>query len=132
MIRILLVSPDRNYFTDFELVLNKNYDVETVLAETGENALKIVSDTEIDLVVTDEDLGDMTNLEFARRLIKLSPMINCASVSGLSHDAFHEASEGLGIMWQLPVNPGKTDAERMMERLQTLTRISLVRSGNCS
>ena len=49
----------------------------------------------------------MTNLEFAGKLIKLNPMINCASVSSLPSNEFHEASEGLGMMCQLSFPPGK-------------------------
>ena len=120
MIKILLVSPDKSSFADFEPGLNENADVEIMRAETGESALKMVSETVVDLIVTDENLGDMTNMEFAGRLIKLNPMINCASVSSLSHDEFHEESEGFGIMCQLPVNPGKRDAEGMMEKIRNL------------
>jgi hypothetical protein len=81
-------------------------------------ALGIASDTAIDLVVTDEQLGDMTGLEFAGKLLAVNPMINCASVNHLPHEAFHEASEGLGLMAQLPVHPGKEHAEELLQRLK--------------
>ena len=71
-------------------------------------------------MVTDERLGDMTGLEFAGRLLSVNPIINCAPVSRLSPEDFHEVSEGLGLMAQLPVQPSKEDAEKLLQRLRNL------------
>jgi len=71
-------------------------------------------------MVTDEDLGDMKGLQLAERPLKINPMINCAIVSPLSAEAFHEASEGLGIVAQLPVKPGKKQAEELLNKLKKL------------
>ena len=121
---IILVSPNKDTFSDFEVGLNQNADIEIIHADSGERALKTISDRTVDLVVTDEVLGDMTNIEFAGRLIRVNPMIHCASVSGLSPEAFHEASEGLGIMCQLSVHPGKAEAEILLAKLEILTQIA--------
>jgi two-component SAPR family response regulator len=122
MFKIMLVSHDKNFFSDFVISLSQNTDVEITSAESGEGALKKISSTAVDLVVTDEDLGDMSNIEFAGRLVKINPMINCALVSSLSPEAFHEASEGLGIMSQLSAHPGKREADGLMEKLRILIR----------
>jgi CheY-like chemotaxis protein len=100
--------------------LKEHDDVELLTTESGEKALAMVSESAVDLVVTDEELGDMTGLEFARRLISLNPMINCATVSGLEPERFHEVSEGLGLMDQLPTRPGKEDAERLLRNLRLI------------
>jgi len=47
-------------------------------------------------------------------------MINCACVSPLPPEDFHETSEGLGVLMQLPVNPGKFEAEDLLKRLKNL------------
>jgi hypothetical protein len=47
-------------------------------------------------------------------------MINLAVVSSLSHEDFHEASEGLGILVQLPPSPGEEDGSKLFE---TITQI---------
>ena len=122
MFKIMLVSPDKNSFSDFVAGLNQNTDVEIIRAESGEVAFKKISDTAVDLVVTDEDLGDMTNMEFAERLVRINPMINCALVSSSSPEAFHEASEGLGIICQLSAHPGKKEADGLIEKLRILNR----------
>jgi hypothetical protein len=55
-----------------------------------------------------------------KKLLSINPMINCAAVSPLPHEAFHEASEGLGVLAQLPVAPGKPDAEKLLRHLKDI------------
>ena len=118
------MSPDENSLSSLASALKEHDDVELYRAESGETALDIASDTTIDLMVTDERLGDMTSLEFAGRLFLLNPMINCASVSSLSSEKFHEVSEGLGLMAQLPIQPGKEDAEKLLQNLRHIKSLT--------
>lgn len=120
MMKLLLVSPDKSPLSGLASALKEHDDVELLTTESGEKALAMVSESAVDLLVTDEELGDMTGLEFARRLISLNPMINCATVSGLEPERFHEVSEGLGLMDQLPTRPGKEDAERLLRNLRLI------------
>ena len=120
MLKLLLVSPNKASLSGLASALVEHGDVDLSWAESGEKALDIASDTAIDLVVTDERLGDMTGLEFAGRLLSVNPIINCASVSHLSPEDFHEVSEGLGLMAQLPIQPSKEDAEKLLQRLRNL------------
>ncbi len=120
MFKLLLVCPDKASLSGLASALAVHDEVDLSWAKSGELALDIVSDSTIDLVITDEQLGDMTGIEFADRLLSVNPRINCASVSGLSPDKFHDASEGLGLMAQLPVRPGKEDAEKLMQCLRYL------------
>jgi CheY-like chemotaxis protein len=91
-------------------------------SESGGKALDRVADTLFDLVVTDESLGDMTGLELAERMLSINPMIHCAALSSLSPKEFHEASEGLGLLAQLPAVPDKTQADELLQRLMDLKR----------
>ena len=124
MLKLLLVSPDKDSLSAFASALVKDGDVDLSWAESGERALEIASDTNIDLAVTEESLGDMTGLKFAGRLLSVNPMITCASVSSLSPEDFHEASEGLGLMAQLPIQPGKEHAEELLQRLRYLKNLT--------
>ena len=124
MLKLLLVSPDKDSLSAFASALVKDGDVDLSWAESGERALEIASDTNIDLAVTEESLGDMTGLKFAGRLLSVNPMITCASVSRLSPENFHEASEGLGLMAQLPIQPGKEHAEELLQRLKYLKNLT--------
>ncbi len=123
MIKILLVTSEREPFSEFATVLKKKDGVELFWAESGQIALKMLGNTPADLVVVDENMGDMTGIEFMKNLLAINPMINCAAVSPLSHEDFHEASEGLGVLAQLPVSPGKLDVENLLKRLNDLKNL---------
>lgn len=116
----LLVGPDKDSFADLASALASHGDVDLFWAESGGEALDVISEAAVDLVVTDERLVDMTGLEFSSRLISVNPMINCAVVSSLSSEDFHEASEGLGVLAQLPIRPGEEEAEDLLQRLKSL------------
>ncbi len=120
MFKLLLVSPDKASLSGLASAFAEHDDVELSWAESGEQALDIASETDIVLVITDEKLGDMTGLEFAGRLLPVNPSINCAAVSRLSPENFHDASEGLGLMAQLPIRPGKEDGEKLIQCLRYL------------
>lgn len=123
MLTLLLVSPDKNSLSGLSSALTDHSDVEFFWADSGKAALDIASGTTIDLVVADEGLGDMTGLELAGKLLSVNPMINCASLSRLSPEEFHEASEGLGVLAQLPIKPGKKHAEELVERLKYIKNL---------
>ncbi len=95
-------------------------DIELIWSESGKGALARVQENRIDLVITDRELDDMTGLDFAGKLLKVNPMIHCAVVSDLLPEKFHEVSEGLGLVAQLPVRPGKKDSEDLLRKLKTI------------
>jgi CheY-like chemotaxis protein len=96
------------------------HGVNITWTDSGTKGLSVVAGKSLDLVVSDEDLEDMKGLEFIRRVILKNPMVNCALVSSLSPDVFHEASEGLGILMQLPVKPGPEHAEKLLLHLNSI------------
>jgi len=123
MLKLLLVNRDMDSFSALSSALSGQEDIELDVSPSGEKALEMLSSKAVDLVVADEDLGDMTALELSSRLLKINPMINCAVVSSLPHEEFHEASEGLGIMTQLPKQPGGKDAEELIKTLKHIKGI---------
>jgi len=127
MLKLLLsVNRDDHSLSMLCLALRGRDDIELEVSESGEKALTMLSSVAVDLVVAEEDLGDMTALEFARRLLKINPMINCAIVSSLPHEEFHEASEGLGIMAQLPKKPSAEDAEVLVKTLKQIKGLTIL------
>ena len=119
----LLVTPDRSSFTDLSLAIEARGGFIS-WADGGHQALKSLSQITVDLVVADETLGDMTGLELIKRVIAVNPMVNCAAVSSLSKEAYHEASEGLGLLMQLPPNPGKAEGERLMANFKRVVQLT--------
>ena len=120
MLNILLVVPRKESLSDLASGLAAHGDVGVSWAESGKKALEIISGTSVDMVVADEKPGDMTGLELAGRLLRVNPMTNCALISTLSTEEFHEASEGLGIMAQLPISPGADHADKLLNRLKKI------------
>jgi len=119
MIRILLAGRDKGSMFGLEAGLTGG-DVQITRADSGSKGMSMIFENIFDLVVTDENLGDMTGLEFIRKIIAKNPMVNCAAVSSLGPGDFHEASEGLGILMQLPARPGKEHAERLLDHLKKI------------
>ena len=124
MIKLLLVTPHRDPLLELASAMEKDDDVELTWTDSGQKALETLSETSVDLVVIDKDLGDMTGLEFAEKLLRVNPMINSAVLSSLPSHDFHEASEGLGVFAQLPLRPAKADAEKLLKGLKKLKELT--------
>ncbi len=120
MTRVLLIGPDRNIFFHIENTLKKN-DFFPEWIDSGVASLSKVSDSTYHLAITDEKLSDMSGLDFIKKLITVNPMINSAAISTLSSEDFHEASEGLGVLMQLPERPDERDAETLLSHLGKIT-----------
>ena len=125
MITILLISNEKETLSNIESYLEQSNRAEIVRAKSGEEALNILSAKAIDLVVADENLQDMSGLEFIKKMVRISPMSNCAVVSSLSSNDFHEASEGLGVLMQLPERPDENHGEMLFHKLSNVLRLSV-------
>ncbi len=119
MTTVMLVAEDHTRFDRLQSSL-ESLGGTIRRATSGREALAAAAGAPIDLVVADETLGDMPGVALARQLVAANPMINCAVVSRLAPEAFHEATEGLGILMQLPPVPETVDAERLMARLDRI------------
>ncbi|MBN1832726.1 MAG: response regulator [Deltaproteobacteria bacterium] len=120
MENLLLVSSDKEPLSELASALERDEDVEVSWAKSGLEALKSVSNSNFDLIITVETLSDMTGLELAGKLLSMNPMIHCASVTSLSQKEYHEKSEGLGLMDPLPDRPGEKDAKRLLRDLRQI------------
>lgn len=119
MTQLLLVTSDKANFSELSAEIEKQ-GASISWAASGSQALETLAETPVDLVLTDETLGDMSGLEFVARQVAINPMTNCAAVSSLSAKAYHEASEGLGILMQLAPGPGPADGQRLMAHLNQI------------
>ena len=120
---ILLVSPHISQWHNFTHALAQIFPVEIAAAQTGAEALIVARETEPLAAVVDVTLTDMNSVAFVRRLIEVNAMIHVALVSNLPEEAFHNETEGLGIMLQLPPNPRASRAATLARRLQALTGV---------
>ena len=124
MATILLVCSNKENFAEFVSELKDQWYGTIEWAKSGGEALEAIRKTAPDLVIAGEILDDTTGLGFLRKLVAVNPLINCTLVSGLSSEDFHEATEGLGVLMQLPPTPGKEDAKRLLEHVGKIISLS--------
>jgi CheY-like chemotaxis protein len=122
---IILAGREEQAWVPFSLELLNVPKVSLNFYLSGSDALAAISkNNQPDVVICDEVLGDMTGLEFINKLLSIAPMVNSAVISGLDHDDFHEESEGLGIMMQLPLEPDRKSAIKLIEKLRKIYSLS--------
>jgi DNA-binding NtrC family response regulator len=112
--QILIVADRTDDLKDLAQTLGREKDIEIRWVHDAQNALESIAAEAPDLVVVDETVGGRSGLDWIRRLIEVNAFVQTAAVSGLPHEAFHEAAEGLGVMVQLPPRPLPPDATRLL------------------
>jgi DNA-binding response OmpR family regulator len=117
---VLITVKDFSRFAALVAKLRRAPDIELVPAATGAAGLTALKTKRIDLVIVDEQLDDMDGITFINQVVKVNPLVNTALVSGLTADEFHEATEGLGVLMQLPSHPRETDAEALLTVLEKI------------
>lgn len=116
MIQILLAGRKLSSRAVFKTALDQR-DTHTTCLTSGHQVLAAISESRFDLLVSNETLDDMSGLALIESVVARQPTLNCAVVNSLSPGDFHDASEGLGILMQLPVNPDKKEALQLLEHL---------------
>ncbi|MBU3915485.1 response regulator [bacterium] len=124
MIRLLLVSPNLDSISGFFEFVEKQSEISVLETDTGAKALDIISVEKLDLVIADEDLQDMTCLEFVKKMVMANPMVNCAVISSMPDDKFHEATEGMGILTRLSPAMDEKQLKELILQVQEILRLS--------
>lgn len=121
MTRILLVTGESGEFDTFKSGLPGEWDTSLGTLSSAEKALHTVKNEKVDVVVVGSKLDDDTSLSFVKKMMRSNPLVNCALVSSLDHDEFHEVTEGYGLFMQVEENPGPEEAVRMVQLLNSIT-----------
>ena len=116
--KVLLISTPQSSLQALSRGLKTNPAVELCVAESGSQALELAADGSLQLVIAQQDLTDMSGLAFLNKLLAVNPMIDSALTSSLKPDDFHRASEGLGVLMQLPLQPGEEHGRLLLEKLE--------------
>ena len=114
---ILVLSRQHSYFDRFASALSADGRFIVIQRNSADAGLEAAGTGMIDAVIVAEELADTSGLCFARRLVRQSPLVHCALVSPLYPQEFHEQTEGLGLLMQLPVNPKTDEAGRFIDVL---------------
>jgi DNA-binding response OmpR family regulator len=118
MLRILLATARPEALHSFSETLSSDPEVHLDQVSSGADALNAARASSPNLVVIDFDLPDAKPLDLVMELLKVNAMVNTVVVSPLPEEEFHEASEGLGVLGRLPVEPGENDALEMLGKLR--------------
>jgi DNA-binding NarL/FixJ family response regulator len=124
MLHVLIVSPKNTALSGLETGMKQYDDISVLRADSCQNALDTVSAKAPDLVVADETIGEMTGFDFIKKLVSICPTTNSAVVSTLSASEFHEASEGLRVLMQIPEDPDEKDVDRLIGRLTEVMNLT--------
>ena len=119
MVRALIVGDDAKFPAEFVSAMEEN-GARIYRVGSGEAAKAKIAEEKFELVVVDESLADTEGLDCVKELIAADAFLNCALVSSLSEGDFHEATEGLGLLMQLPVPPKGAVAVKLLERLDRI------------
>lgn len=124
MTNILLVSKESASLADLadELIIRNRFNV--VQVKSGAEALSLVGENRADVVIAAEVLADGPALPFVKELMTKHPLINCAMVSSLSPEDFHELTEGFGLFMQLPLRPAAEEANKMIQFLNFISALA--------
>jgi DNA-binding NarL/FixJ family response regulator len=125
MKHILIVTSHENKFTEFINALANEGPAEIIRAGSLQEAMDALDaatpDLVIpDLVIIDEEVNGTPGLTISRDILMKNAMVNQVLVSSLTPNEFHEASEGLGIMAQLPPEPDAAQAKKMLSILKKM------------
>ncbi len=119
-LKVLLVAKDITQFSALGVRLQRQQEMDLVSAVAGNAGLSQLKSQKIDLVIVDEQLADMSGIAFVKQLVRINPLVNTAIVSALTDEEFHEATEGLGVLMQLPPQPQEKDAEALLAILEKI------------
>ena len=123
MIKILVANSLDNSMQELVTVFEQQGDTIVAVVNTGSQVLECLSSQTFDLVVTAERLQDMPGLGLIKKIIEINPMVNCAAASDLTPEDFHEESEGMGILMQLPVFPRKEHGTALLKRAKEISNL---------
>ncbi len=122
MIKALILCDDKRALSTLAMTLEKQH-VDITWVKTGSLALSMIVKENFHLLIINESLKDTTGIDLIKKVVVANPQINCVIASKLSPKNFDEATEGLGVLMQLPLNPSKQDAEKLLSHLKKILGI---------
>jgi DNA-binding NtrC family response regulator len=122
---IFLITSRSAQLKEFVQALDQYEKITVITMESIKKAVLAVEKQPPILIVVDDQVQNTTGLEIVRRLIEVNAFIQTAVMSGSNDHEFHNRSEGLGILSKLPLIPGKSDAQKLIKRLDQV-RTSII------
>lgn len=125
MINALIVSMDKTALSDVETALNDN-NIKAEWCDSETLALSMLIDEPNDLVIIDETLPGMSVRSFIKKVMMTNPMINCIVASSYPKNEFLKIYEGVEFLMQLPIVPGRWEAQNLIEQLKKIYHLQTI------
>ena len=127
---ILVVDDERGVRQSFNMVLKDDYNV--LLAETGENALDILSKTTVDMILLDIRLPDIDGIELLQKLKEMDPNTEIIMVTAIKEIQTAVKAIKLGA-YEYVIKPFSVDdvmtlIGRALEKRNLLREVTYLRS----
>ncbi|MCR9251274.1 MAG: response regulator [bacterium] len=81
-ISILYVDDEEDNLTTFKSVFRREYDI--TLANSGQEALDILADKSVDLIITDQRMPEMSGIDLLIKIVDLYPKVLRIILTGYS------------------------------------------------
>lgn len=120
MQNIILLSQRIDNLADFLSGFSGQSETSMRAVTTPEEMLKIVREEGPSLVILDETLNDSNPLDLVMNILSTNAMVNTAMITSMDAEAWHEKSEGLGMLPPVPNPPSSADAWKLLDSLQGL------------
>lgn len=111
--RVIIITARKEALRDFA----KGLGCDVEWADTAQDVLDRAKTTPWQLVVVDAMTPGMGYKTFTMNLLRVNAMLNTVVVTDMSEEAFHEDSEGLGVLCTVPANPRREHGVKAMDRL---------------
>jgi CheY-like chemotaxis protein len=122
-VSIVFVARDLLPYASFIARLRQEQEVTLLAVETGAEGLTQLASKRPQVVIAAEHFSDMSGIDFIKRLVAVNPLANTAIVGAAPAEVFHELTEGLGVLMQLPRHPGEEDAESLLAVLAKIASL---------
>jgi len=122
MYRIVFVSSKPASFSVLAQALQADIRIAVEWVASGEEALALIKRAAPDLMILDGNPGEPLDFALVRTIMQLNALINVVMVGRMPEKEFHESAEGMGILMQLPFQPGLPEAEALLARLTLLVK----------
>lgn len=120
VMHIILAGAEKERLADLASGLWTSLPCEIEQLASSAEVLSILEQGRRDLVIVDEQLKDRSGLELAQEIARSHPFVDCIMIDGSSPEDFHEKTEGLGVLLQLPSPPTILDAESVVAHLRAI------------
>ena len=117
MVQILIVTDRKSAFQGVIHHLEDRCGAALDWAGNRQAAMDAVTRRRPDLALIDHRVSGQDGLALCRDLLQADAFVNLALVSDLDDEAFHEASEGLGLLGRLPLAPSPADLDALLAHL---------------